>query len=163
MFNEEDGEQQYIERTDSHCKLYVKIDGEKKYIDAYPQFFQDAATELYKIRVSQFETMSDKNNAACECLGVEDGPHEQIMIFLNTEDVGHMVNDLLCPSDSIEFDCYEERIVKKENRYFYSASYTLPPELGDWPLSEFEAGVSIGSAMHNYILAKEKAEEIRRK
>jgi len=185
---------QYLERTDTHCKIYVKVDGKKKYVDAYPQFFQDAARALYLLRVSQFNELDDACQTASSSAGrfavptrpqvftlksgqsmsirfglsvparpcsshselaKENGLYNSIVYFLDTHDVGDMVNDLIHPLDFIDFDHYEESIVKRDGVFFYSASYTLPPELGDWPLSDFESEVEPDGAIHRFMLRQE--------
>jgi len=148
--------QRFTEReaVGGHCKVYVTIDGQKKYVDEYPQFFQDAATALYRLRVKQFEARGSDAlfrfgyTITERAQDVRDGVYDSHLELTDTEAVGSEVNAGIRDSDTILLGHYEERIVMSDGECFYEAHYPFNSEYGHWSTSTFRVALCRRSAMH---------------
>lgn len=159
----------FIERGDAggHCKIYITVDGQKKYIDEYPQFFMDAATALHRLRVKQFDARDNdvlfrfgytsrlnRSKLTERTQDVRDGVYDSHLELMDTETVGASVNAGIRDGDTILLGHYEERIVMHDGKCFYVAHYPFNSEYGSWPTSTFRVALPRRSAMHRFMVSE---------
>lgn len=159
----------FIERgaVGGHCKIYVTIDGQKQYVDEYPEFFMDAANALYQLRVKQFEAGGNggmfrfgytsklkRSNLTERTQDVRDGVYDSHLELMDTLAVGASVNANIRDSDTILLRHYEERVLMLDGECFYEAQYPFNSEYGHWPTSTFRVVLSSNSGMHRLMVSE---------